>query len=55
MWSARNTPNEIRTPPCRLGEHNPYVYRELLATPPDEYRRLEETGHIGEVYAPHLP
>jgi crotonobetainyl-CoA:carnitine CoA-transferase CaiB-like acyl-CoA transferase len=55
MWSARNTPNEVRTPPCRLGEHNPYVYRELLAIPPGEYARMEETGHIGEVYASHLP
>jgi crotonobetainyl-CoA:carnitine CoA-transferase CaiB-like acyl-CoA transferase len=55
MWSAAETPNELRAPPCRLGEHNPWVYKELLAVSDGEYRALEETGHIGMDYAPHVP
>ena len=29
MWKASDHPNQIRTPPCQLGEHNPYVYSQL--------------------------
>lgn len=43
-------PNAIRRPPCRLGEDNNYVYRELLALPEKEYERLKELGHIGMDY-----
>ena len=55
MWTARNTPNRVRTPPCGLGDHNDYVYRELLAFDAATYRRWRETGHIGEAYAGHVP
>ena len=55
LWTADKTPNEIRLPPCRLGEHNPYVYEEILGVSEQEYRRLERAGHIGMDYAPHLP
>ncbi len=55
MWTAEDTPNELRTPPVRLGEYNEYVYRELMAMSREEYARLEETGHVGTVYASHLP
>ena len=55
MWKAAGTPNEMRTPPVRLGEYNEFVYRELMGVSPEEYARLEETGHIGTVYASHLP
>ena len=55
MWTAEGTPNELRTPPVRLGEYNEYVYRELMGVSREEYARLEETGHIGTVYASHLP
>ena len=47
--------------PCRwsvsmacLGQHNDYVYRELLAKEPNEIIRLTDEGHIGDVYADHL-
>ncbi len=55
MWSAAGTPNEIRTPPVRLGEHNEYVYRELLAVSDSQLSELEERGHIGTEYAKHIP
>ena len=44
----------VRHPPCMLGEHNEYVYKELLGVTDDEYARLERDGHIGTEYAPHI-
>jgi hypothetical protein len=38
----------------RLGEHNEYVYKELLGYSEDEYRELETEGHIGTQYASHI-
>lgn len=37
-------------PPVRLGEHNEYVYRELLGISEQEYRQLEQEGEIGVDY-----
>ncbi|MBW1887209.1 MAG: CoA transferase, partial [Deltaproteobacteria bacterium] len=52
MWKASKTPNAIRTPPVRLGEHNEYVYKELLGISDEEYEQLEQEGHIGTEPAP---
>ena len=41
----------LRYPPVRLGEHNEYVYRQLLGCSEEEYVRLEADGHIGTEYA----
>ena len=49
-----NNPLEVRRPPVRLGEHNEYVYKELLGISDEEYRELEAEGHIGTEYAPHI-
>ncbi|MCH8195455.1 MAG: CoA transferase [Chloroflexi bacterium] len=54
MWRASATPNSIRQPPIRLGEHNGYIYRELLGVTGETYDRLEREGHIGEDYAAHI-
>ena len=48
------TPNAIRTPPPRLGEHNEYVYKDLLGYTDSEYVALEGMGHIGNEYHPHV-
>ena len=55
LWQMDNTPNKLRTPPCLLGEHNEYVYKELLGVSDEEYAKLEEAGHIGMEYAPDIP
>ena len=55
MWTMDRTPNELRTPPVRLGEHNDYVYGELLAYPAERRAALERGGHIGTRYASHIP
>ena len=48
------TPNHLRLPPCRLGEHNEYVYKQLLGVSDKEYARLETEGHIGMDFVPEM-
>lgn len=52
MWRASETPNKIRTPPVCLGEHNEYVYKDILGVSDEEYKQLEEEGHIGTEPSP---
>jgi crotonobetainyl-CoA:carnitine CoA-transferase CaiB-like acyl-CoA transferase len=47
MWKASKTPNKIRTPPVCLGEHNEYVYKDLLGVSDEEYEKLKQEGHVG--------
>ena len=44
----------LRTPPALFGEHNDYVYRELLGVTEEEYERLAEAGHIADTYDPNV-
>ena len=37
-----------------LGEHNEYVFKELLGVTEAEYKSLEEKGHVGMDYPAHL-
>ncbi len=55
MWKMARTPNHIRRPAPMLGEHNEWVYKELLGVTGEEYRKLEDAGHIGMEYPPHVP
>jgi len=48
-------PNKLRLPPVRLGEHNEYVYRQVLKVSDEEYAELEKEGHIGMDYVPEIP
>ncbi|MCH8087931.1 MAG: hypothetical protein IIC81_08790 [Chloroflexi bacterium] len=48
------TPHRIRFPSPMLGEHNEWAYKELLGTTDEEYRRLEDAGHIGMDYPDNL-
>ena len=46
-----DTPNCIRrSAPC-LGQHNEYVYQELMGLPYERYQELEALGQIGLDYA----
>ena len=49
------TPTGVRQPPVGLGEHNDYVYRELLGVDDAEYQRLVDAGHIGQDFDAHIP
>ncbi|MBI4216613.1 MAG: CoA transferase [Chloroflexi bacterium] len=55
-WSAQfsETPIRVRYPPVRLGEHNEYVYKELLGYSDEDYKEMERLGHIGMDFAPHI-
>jgi len=53
-WKLSKTPASIRRPPCRLGEHNEYVYKTLLEVSDEEYAELERGGHIGMDYHPSI-
>jgi crotonobetainyl-CoA:carnitine CoA-transferase CaiB-like acyl-CoA transferase len=50
LWRMSETSAHIRTPPCCLGEHNTYVYGDVLGYSPDEIARLTRDGHIGDTY-----
>lgn len=54
-WKASKTPNALRLPPCRLGEHNEYVYKKIIGVSDEEYTRLEQEGHIGMDFIPSIP
>jgi crotonobetainyl-CoA:carnitine CoA-transferase CaiB-like acyl-CoA transferase len=41
---------DLRTPPALFGEHNDYVYRELLGLSDEEMGRLAAGGHITSTY-----
>lgn len=53
-WKFSETPGSMRLPPCRLGEHNRYVYRDLLGFSEEEYAELEREGHIAMDYHPSI-
>ncbi len=55
MWKSASYPNRFRTPPCTLGEHNQYAYRELLGIGDKRYARLEALGHIATEYDSSVP
>ena len=44
------TPGSIHSAVCCLGEHNDYVYRDLLGMSDAEITRLRQEGHISESY-----
>ncbi|MCC7364076.1 MAG: CoA transferase [Dehalococcoidia bacterium] len=52
VWNFEGTPVEFRQPPVLFGEHNDYVYRELLQVSDEEYEALKAGGHIAMDYDP---
>lgn len=42
-----NSPNAIRMPPPCLGEHNEYVYKQIIGVSDAEYEELVREKHIG--------
>ena len=45
---------QIRSAPCALGQHNDYVYRELLGFSEEDIARLTAEGHIATSYSPEV-
>jgi len=55
LWQFPETPVEFLQPPVMFGEHNDYVYRELLKLPEEEIAKLRDGGHITTEYDPSVP
>ncbi len=53
-FTMRRTPNELRTPPPRLGEHNGEIYRDLLGYSDAQLAELEALGLVGTAYPDEL-
>jgi len=47
LWKMEGTPLSIRKPPPCLGEHNEYVFRELMGMSESEVLELEQQQIIG--------
>ncbi len=43
---------DLREAPCLFGEHNAYVYRDVLGFSDDEMATLRAGGHITDTFAP---
>jgi len=48
-WKFSETPLRVTHPPCRLGEDNSYVYREVIGLTDEEIADLESKGVIGDL------
>lgn len=55
LWKLPETPVEYYQPPVMFGEHNEYVYREVLKVSDDEFEALSAGGHIATEYDPSVP
>ena len=48
-WKFPATPLRVTHPPCRLGEDNDYIYREVMQLTDEEITDLEAKGVIGDL------
>ncbi len=48
-WKASHTPSHFRRPAPYLGEHNEYVFGEILGLYPKDLERLYETGVAAKI------
>ena len=55
IWKFSDTPVEFSQPPVRFGEHNDYVYRDVLHVSDAELDSLKAAGHIATAYDPSVP
>jgi crotonobetainyl-CoA:carnitine CoA-transferase CaiB-like acyl-CoA transferase len=55
LWKMSETPIEYYQPPVMFGEHNDYVYREVLKVSDEEFEALSAGGHIATEYDASVP
>ena len=53
-FTMERTPNRLRTPPPKLGEHNREIYCDLLGFSEAELSELETRGLVGTTYPDEL-
>ncbi len=54
LWKLPETPVESYQPPVMFGEHNDYVYRDVLGYTDEQIQVLAEHGHIATEYDPSV-
>ncbi len=54
LWKLTKADQSVRLPPNTLGEHNEYVYGELLGMSALEIEGLRAEGIIGEAFPPEV-
>ena len=55
LWNMEGTPVEFSQPPVGFGEHNDYVYRDVLKVSDAEYEHFKELGWITMDYDKSVP
>ena len=50
LFKMLRTPDDVRQPPCELGEHNEEIYLDLLRYSRSEYERMVDAGLVGTGY-----
>ncbi|MCC6383078.1 MAG: CoA transferase [Dehalococcoidia bacterium] len=55
LWKFPESPVEYYQGPATFGEHNEYVYREVLDVGDEEYAALVTAGHVARGYDPSVP
>jgi crotonobetainyl-CoA:carnitine CoA-transferase CaiB-like acyl-CoA transferase len=55
MFRFSETVCDVRNPPVAMGQHNDYVYRELLGLDEAEFTRLVKAGHIADAFDESIP
>ena len=55
IWRFPDTPVEFAQPPVTFGEHNDYVYRDVLGVDDQEFAALEAGGHIATEFDSTIP
>jgi crotonobetainyl-CoA:carnitine CoA-transferase CaiB-like acyl-CoA transferase len=55
VWNFEGTPVEFRQPPVALGEHNDYVYRDVLGMSEAELEKYRALGWFTMDYDPSVP
>ncbi len=48
-WKFSETQFRVTHPPCRVGEDNEYIYRQVIGLTEEEIADLEGKGVIGEL------
>ena len=55
FYRMPETPITVRQAPVALGEHNDYVYREVIGVSEAEYDALKAAGHVSMEFDPSIP
>ncbi len=54
MFRFPETPITVRLPAAAMGEHNEYVYREVIGVSDEEWERYKAAGHISMDFDPSI-